>query len=326
MARRNLSREELFALVWAKPTREIGKELGVSDVAVAKLCTRLQVPKPPRGYWARVQAGKTPRRPPLGAFREEIDRKRREAIRVRAVGNLSPIQHQFYEAALSDLRGHGIDVANAEPRAERIPPDLSADLASQILLLIQNRAKLWVDEGKVTARWRHAENIAAGLVGKVLPLARPQLLVFKAERTRGRLAQDGPAVLVRLTVDLQERIGVLARIAREQKLRHLVAPLMAADHAWQVRHLYTPASRLFLDSMLCISATEIWVECFRKSWREEDPPQRHASGRLSLKAIMPIDYMPPHEIALPARSRAPRQSPIATGLAPCSKSSGSMTC
>jgi hypothetical protein len=35
MARRNLSREELFTLVWAKPTREIGKELGVSDVAVA---------------------------------------------------------------------------------------------------------------------------------------------------------------------------------------------------------------------------------------------------------------------------------------------------
>jgi hypothetical protein len=158
----------------------------------------------------------------------------------------------------------------------------------------------WVDEGKVTSQWQHAENIAAGLVGKVLPFARPQLLVFEAERTKGRLAQDGPAVLVRLTADLQARIGVLARLVREQKLQHVVAPLMAGDHAWQVRHLYTPVSRLYLDSMLCISATEMWAECFRKAWREEDPPQRHASGRLSLKAIMPIDYMPSREIPLPA--------------------------
>jgi hypothetical protein len=105
---------------------------------------------------------------------------------------------------------------------------------------------------------------------------------------------------VRLTADLQHRIGVLAGIAPEQKLQHVVAPLMATDHAWQVRSLYTPASHLFLDSMLCVSATEIWVECFRKSWREEDPPQRHASGKLSLGAIMPIDYMPPREMPLPA--------------------------
>lgn len=50
MAGRDLTREELFALVWEKPTQELAKELGVSDVAVGKLCARLQVPKPPRGY------------------------------------------------------------------------------------------------------------------------------------------------------------------------------------------------------------------------------------------------------------------------------------
>lgn len=66
--RRELSREELFALVWERPTSEVAKELGVSDVALAKLCKRLQVPKPPRGYWAKVQSGRTPRRPPLAAF------------------------------------------------------------------------------------------------------------------------------------------------------------------------------------------------------------------------------------------------------------------
>lgn len=56
MARRELSREELFALVWEKPTREIARDLGLSDVAIGKLCARLQVPKPPRGYRERLVA------------------------------------------------------------------------------------------------------------------------------------------------------------------------------------------------------------------------------------------------------------------------------
>lgn len=59
--------------VWERPTSEIAVELGISNVAVGKLCQKLQVPKPPRGYWARVGAGQTPRRPPLKAFREELE-------------------------------------------------------------------------------------------------------------------------------------------------------------------------------------------------------------------------------------------------------------
>ncbi len=55
MARRDLSREELFALVWERPTSEIANELGISDVAVGKLCKKLQVPKLPgdigRAWW-----------------------------------------------------------------------------------------------------------------------------------------------------------------------------------------------------------------------------------------------------------------------------------
>jgi hypothetical protein len=50
------SKEELEALVWSKPTTKVAKELGVSDVAVAKLCKKLNVDKPPRGYWSKVDA------------------------------------------------------------------------------------------------------------------------------------------------------------------------------------------------------------------------------------------------------------------------------
>ncbi len=36
----DISREELFELIWEKPTVEVARDMGISDVAVAKLCAR----------------------------------------------------------------------------------------------------------------------------------------------------------------------------------------------------------------------------------------------------------------------------------------------
>lgn len=305
MPKRELSREELFALVWERPTQEVAKELGVSDVAIAKLCARLQVPKPPRGYWARVRSGQTPRRPPLAAFREEVDRRRRETVRAKSAGLLSKLQQQFYQAALSDLKRQGIGIDQAELRAGRLP-DLDADIASQILLLIQGRGHDWVKDGAVETRWNHSVQASASkLVEKLMPMARPQLLMFESEGNRNWYRASGPAVLVRLTMTLQERIASLVRLVREHQLHHVVVPLFACDHAWSAHHVHGPDTYLLLESTLCVSGTEIWVEVMRKAWREEDPPERVTTGRLNLQSIMPIDYMPVREVSLsPAISRA----------------------
>lgn len=60
-----VSREELYAMVWATPMQKLAKEFGISDVALAKTCKKLGVPRPPRGYWARKAAGQTVKAPPL---------------------------------------------------------------------------------------------------------------------------------------------------------------------------------------------------------------------------------------------------------------------
>ena len=52
------SSEVLEKLLWEKPTSQIAKNLGVSDKAVEKHCKKLALKKPPRGHWAKVQAGK----------------------------------------------------------------------------------------------------------------------------------------------------------------------------------------------------------------------------------------------------------------------------
>lgn len=46
--------EELRQLVWEIPTTEIAALYGVSDKAVEKRCRTLGIPKPPRGYWTRL--------------------------------------------------------------------------------------------------------------------------------------------------------------------------------------------------------------------------------------------------------------------------------
>ena len=46
--------EELRQLVWEIPTTQIAALYGVSDKAVEKRCRALGIPKPPRGYWTRL--------------------------------------------------------------------------------------------------------------------------------------------------------------------------------------------------------------------------------------------------------------------------------
>lgn len=54
----NITKEDLFILVWTMPTIKVAELLGISDVAVGKRCKILGVPKPPRGYWRKVETGK----------------------------------------------------------------------------------------------------------------------------------------------------------------------------------------------------------------------------------------------------------------------------
>ena len=57
-----MTRSELYEKVWSAPMTRLAKELGVSDVGLAKACRRHDVPAPPRGYWAKLAAGHTPPR------------------------------------------------------------------------------------------------------------------------------------------------------------------------------------------------------------------------------------------------------------------------
>ena len=59
-------RQRLYDEIWKEPAETVAKRYGVTGVALAKACRLMDIPKPPRGYWAKVAAGaKLPKRPPL---------------------------------------------------------------------------------------------------------------------------------------------------------------------------------------------------------------------------------------------------------------------
>jgi len=65
-----LSRKRLYQRVWSESISVVAKEMGLSNNALAKICNRLLVPYPTRGYWNKVSAGKRVARAPLPAAPE----------------------------------------------------------------------------------------------------------------------------------------------------------------------------------------------------------------------------------------------------------------
>lgn len=61
------TREALHQMVWERPVLVLAKEIGVSDVALAKACRKAGIPLPKRGHWAIIKAGRAIKMPALPA-------------------------------------------------------------------------------------------------------------------------------------------------------------------------------------------------------------------------------------------------------------------
>jgi hypothetical protein len=60
-----LTRESMYALVWSEPMLKVAARYDVSSSYMARVCSLMNVPRPERGYWAMLAAGKKPPIPPL---------------------------------------------------------------------------------------------------------------------------------------------------------------------------------------------------------------------------------------------------------------------
>jgi hypothetical protein len=123
-----LARAELYEKVWAAPVRTLAKEFGMSDVGLAKICRKHDIPIPPLGYWRKRETGHNALRPPLPPAKNSL-----ETLDIYVRERLPPEL-----AALA-----------AEPAVEvAIPADLSHELVTRTEKLLasgkENEKKLIV--------------------------------------------------------------------------------------------------------------------------------------------------------------------------------------
>jgi hypothetical protein len=85
-----LTREQLYKEVWSRPVWSLAKEWGISDVGLAKICKRNNIPRPGLGYWAKRQAG----------------------LKVKQI----PLPKEDYIGCI-DIRGHRLDDAAGNQRS-----------------------------------------------------------------------------------------------------------------------------------------------------------------------------------------------------------------
>jgi hypothetical protein len=67
-----ISRRELYEQVWSVPMWTLGRKYGLSDVGLGKICKKNDIPRSPRGYWAKKKCGCKVQKPPLP--RGEVER------------------------------------------------------------------------------------------------------------------------------------------------------------------------------------------------------------------------------------------------------------
>jgi hypothetical protein len=134
-----LTRAELYEKVWATPVRTIAKEFGMSDVGLAKICRKHDIPIPPLGYWRKKETGNKAVPPPLPAAQNGL-----ETLDIYVRERLPP----------------ELTALAAEPAAEiAIPAELSHDLVTRTERLLASGKETHSTRSSIAlARfgWRHA--------------------------------------------------------------------------------------------------------------------------------------------------------------------------
>lgn len=130
-------RQKLFDEVWTTPVTKLAKEYGLSDVGLRKICVSLDVPLPPRGYWAKLAAGKMIRKPPLHETKLPTTYER--------VMNVIEVD-RVLEDRVSKARCSTTDAKNSETR-DYTPPLEPTAFSQQAKLVLSAMKNVKLEEG-----------------------------------------------------------------------------------------------------------------------------------------------------------------------------------
>lgn len=97
-------REKLYQEVWKEPVSIVAKRYDVSDTALAKVCRRMNIPLPPRGYWAKIRAGQSVSIPILPTYEpnKPIEQPKKEKKKLERIPK-SNAQREYEEKRIQRI-------------------------------------------------------------------------------------------------------------------------------------------------------------------------------------------------------------------------------
>lgn len=121
-----LTRQQLYDLVWTRSLNALAAEFGNSGNGLAKICDRMMVPHPPRGYWSGAPGKPRESRPPLPPLPDGCDTdvvisaRRAQSRRTRTRLSLTARRDQIVEAAAKLIIREGVNAASMKRIAREV--------------------------------------------------------------------------------------------------------------------------------------------------------------------------------------------------------------
>ena len=179
---RTVTRKELYDLVWSRPMRDVAMEFGISDVGLGKTCARYGIPKPPRGYWARLQAGQKVQQQPLSRPEEAET----QSITIYSTSSRIPDAARQLLADSKTQRETAAEDANDPPTPAAPFPVLDRHKSIKLTALTLRNSKPGRD-GSVRAT-------DEGMHGVIVSTAQIERAVFILDGLARRLDKEGLAL------------------------------------------------------------------------------------------------------------------------------------
>lgn len=237
-----VSRKELYSRIWAEPMVKVAKKFGISDVGLAKICRNNNIPIPPRGYWARKQAGYRVKATPLPPEKEDY---------LITISGQGPRPKAEAPPELETVKKNIQQKSISVPKALKNPHPF-----------IERAAKL------LAAQKPKADDVVPIHGSKVLDVkATPRnftraLLLF--DTIIKTLEQDG----FKVSIDDSGTNVLISGIRIYFSLREGLKMIYREPDEWEQRHGYEKVRKFVSSGQLVFEIKNPYAEGVKKMWRD----------------------------------------------------------
>lgn len=241
------SRAELLRKVWETPILKLARDIGISDVGLAKACRKAKVPLPSRGHWAKAEGRRDPE-PSLPDY-----------------AGLDSIELTVFQAPPAPDRP-------SKEKAQDVPvlKDL-ADPHPLVRATLKDASTAELRDGKYLLHRKTSLDI------RVTPAmlnrtARILDALIKASELKGYKWSISSAGATTVTVDGQAmKIEVKERVKKHELPRPPVVPERRGSRKWEPNYavLFAPTEYAWISTgELTLSIEEYFDDVVRKRWND----------------------------------------------------------